>query len=564
MAAIFRRGWRGVKETHYVIGLDFGTLSGRAVLVDTENGDVIATAVKEYEHGIIQDCLPDGVTELDADWCLQDPDDYLQVLETVIPQLQRDSGVDASRVIGLSLDFTACTVVPLDREGMPLCKLPQYRGRPHAYVKLWKHHAAQPEADEINDKLTRFPNDVAAYYGQRISAEILLPKALQILHDDPALYYEMDTLSEAPDWLNRLMTGNCKRSINTAGYKAMYFNERGYPDEAFFRQIHPGLEGFVRQKLSGDICQMTERFGLLSPEWAAKLHLPVHIAVGCSIIDAHAGIPGCGITRPGQMMLALGTSSVQSMLSDTPYSSNGVIGTIRDGVIPGYYMWESGLAAVGDQLAWYANHCGTLGEEGDALAILTGRAGLLAPGECGLLALDWWNGNKTPYVNGHLAGVLVGLRLDTAPEEIFRALMESTAFGTRVILDTFERAGAPVEEIIACGGIVDKNPVLMQIYADVLGREIKVAGSNQTMALGAAIYAAVAAGSDAGGYDSLGEAARHMTRLKPESYRPNWANHAVYDRLFREYQTLSDLFGHEYPETLQCLRVLRKTDGQPQ
>jgi L-ribulokinase len=264
------------------------------------------------------------------------------------------------------------------------------------------------------------------------------------------------------------------------------------------------------------------------------------------------------------MMLALGTSSVQSMLSDTPYSNNGVIGTIRDGVIPGYYMWESGLAAVGDQLAWYANHCGALGEEGDALTILTRRAGLLAPGECGLLALDWWNGNKTPYVNGHLAGVLVGLRLDTSPDEIFRALMESTAFGTRVILGTFEQAGKPVEEIIACGGIVDKNPVLMQIYADVLGREIKVAGSNQTMALGAAIYAAVAAGSDAGGYDSLGEAARHMTRLKPESYRPNWANHAVYDRLFREYQTLSGLFGQEHPETLQCLRALRKTDGQPQ
>ena len=553
-----------MKDTHYVIGLDFGTLSGRAVLVDTQTGDVIATAVKEYEHGIIQDYLPDGITKLEADWCLQDPDDYLAVLTTAIPQLFATSGADAARVIGLSLDFTACTVLPLDRQGTPLCKLPQYRARPHAYVKLWKHHAAQPEADEINEKLAHFPNDVAAYYGQRISAEILLPKALQILHDDPALYREMDTLSEAPDWLNRLLTGNRKRSINTAGYKAMYFNERGYPSEAFFRHIHPALAGFVREKLTGDICQMTERFGLLNRQWAQKLRLPENIAVGCSIIDAHAGMPGCGITRPGQMMLALGTSSVQSMLSDTPYSSNGVIGTIRDGVIPGYYMWESGLAAVGDKLAWYAGQCGPLGEAGDPMAVLTRRAGLLAPGECGLLALDWWTGNKTPYVNGHLAGVLVGLRLDTAPEQIFRALMESTAFGTRVILDTFEQAGKPVEEIIACGGIVDKNPLLMQIYADVLGREIKVAGSNQTMALGAAIYAAVAAGSKAGGYDSLDEAARHMTRLKAESYRPNRANHAVYGRLYTQYQALSGYFGRDQVETLQCLRALRETAMQPQ
>lgn len=550
-----------MKDKHYVIGLDFGTLSGRAVLVDTQTGDLVATAVREYGHGIIQDCLPDGTTRLGADWCLQDPDDYLDVLQTTVPDLLAQSGVPACSVIGLSIDFTASTLVPLDENATPLCKQPEYSHRPHAYVKLWKHHAAQPEADEINQKLETFLNDVAAYYGKRISAEIPLPKALQILHEDPALYHAMDTLCEAADWLNRLMTGNRKRSINTAGYKAMYFNEHGYPSEAFFKQIHPELGNFVRHKLAGNICRMTERFGTLTHEWAEKLGLCEGTAVGCSIIDAHAGMAGCGITRPGRMMLALGTSSVQSMLSDMPYSSNGVIGTIRDGVIPGYYMWESGLAAVGDQLAWYARHCAVANNEGEALTALTQGAEKLAPGGCGLLALDWWNGNKTPYVNGHLAGVLVGLRLDTTPEEIFRALMESTAFGTKVILDTFEQAGEYVREIIACGGIVEKNPLLMQIYADVLGREIRVAACNQTMALGAAIYAAVAAGEHNGGYNSLDEAAEHMTRLREERYRPNMAHHEVYRQLYAEYQKLSNIFGREHAGTLQCLKGLREKAG---
>ena len=551
-----------MKDKRYVIGLDFGTLSGRAVLVDTRDGAIVATAVREYRHGIIQEGLPDSDVRLGVDWCLQDPDDYLEVLQAVVPALLGEGEVRPEQVIGLSLDFTASTLVPLTVDGTPLCKLPQYRNRPHAYVKLWKHHAAQPEADEINRKLSTFPNDVAAYYGDRISAELPLPKAMQMMREDPELYRAMDTLSEAADWLNRLMTGARKRSINTAGYKAMYFNELGYPSEAFFRQIDPQLAGFVSEKLAGDICRMTERFGNLNAEWASRLGLCEGTAVGCSIIDAHAGMAGCGITQPGRMMLALGTSSVQSMLSDTPYSSNGVIGTIRDSVIPGYYMWESGLAAVGDQLAWYAGLGAPPGEEGNAMQALSSRAENLAPGECGLLALDWWNGNKTPYVNGRLSGVLLGLRLDTSTVEIFRALMESTAFGTKMILDVFEQAGESVREIVACGGIVEKNPLLMQIYADVLGREIRVAGCSQTMALGSAIYAAVAAGAKAGGYDTLDEAAKNMTCLKAESYRPNMRNHAIYQSLYREYRRLTGYFGGENANALHCLQTLRETAKQ--
>ncbi|MDD3212580.1 MAG: ribulokinase [Eubacteriales bacterium] len=552
-----------MNDKRYVISLDFGTLSGRAILVDTENGDIVATFVEEYAHGIIQDFLPDGVTPIPHDWCLQDPDDYLQVLLNTVHALLRESRANPEQIIALGLDFTACTILPLTKDAVPLCKLPQYRHRPHAYVKLWKHHAAQPEADEINEKLRSFSNDVAVYYGDRISAEILLPKVLQLLREDPALYREMDTISEASDWLNRLLTGRQKRSIDNSGYKAMYFNEHGYPPDEFFHRIDPALKGFISDKLAGSVCRVTEPFGTLTREWAGRLGLREGIAVGCSVIDAHAGMIGCGITRPGQMMLALGTSSVQSLLSHTPYSGRGIIGALRDCVIPGYYLWESGLAAVGDQLAWFADHFRPAGQsEDDYLSTLSRRAAALKPGESGLLALDWWNGNKTPFVSSNLAGVIVGMRLSTTPEDIFRALMESTAFGTKLILDTFEQAGESVREIIACGGIVDKNPQLMQIYADVLGREIRVAGCSQTIALGAAIYASVAAGAEAGGYNTLDDAAAHMTSLKNVVYRPVPEHHEAYRKLFGEYLELSNYFGQKNIVLQQHLFQLKEEAGR--
>lgn len=537
----------------YVIGLDFGTLSGRAVLTAVDNGEMIASCVMNYPHAIVQNVLPDGVTALERDCNLQVPQDYIDVITYIVPDVMDKSGVDPRDVIAIAIDCTASTLIPIDAQGIPLCQQERFVSRPHAYIKLWKHHAAQPEADEINEKLGTFENDVQAFYGERISSEIVLPKVLEILRDDPEIYEAAAAIIEVPDWLNFLLTGERRQSISTAGYKAMYFNEKGYPTKEFLKKIDPGLENFVEEKLNGSICRIDEPFGKLNKEWADKLHLAEGTAVGCSIIDAHACMIGCGITEPGRMMLVLGTSSVQSVLSDSTYSGGGIIGTVKDCLVPGYYAWETGLAAVGDQLGWYAAHCTGVEPCSDPdelsrrLIALTEEAGKLKPGESKLLALDWWNGNKTPFVRGDLPGVLVGLRLDTTAAMIFRALMESTAFGTRVILDNFEKAGAQVNEIVACGGIAMKNATMLQIFADVLGREISIAACKETGTMGAAVIAATAAGSAAGGYDTLGEAAAHMTSLQPKRYIPNPEHKAIYDRLYAQYLELSAFFGERGP-----------------
>lgn len=526
-------------ERKYVIGIDFGTLSGRAMLVAADDGEEIASAVMDYPHGLLETVLPDGRTPLGRDWELQVGGDYIDVLLKIVPEVVEKSGVDPKDIIAVATDCTASTLIPVDKDLVPLSE--RYPDRPHAYVKLWKHHAAQKEADEINEKITTFPNDVRAYYGERISSEIVLPKALQMLREDPEIYAAADAFLEVPDWLNRLLTGEKKQSASTAGYKAMYFNEKGYPSREFLRRIDPGLEGFVEEKLGGAVCPLDEPFGVLKSEWAEKLKLCPGTIVGCSIIDAHACMIGCGITKPGRMMLVLGTSSVQSALSDKTYSGGGVIGTIRDCIVPGYYAWETGLAAVGDQLSWFAANCAgiepcTDGEElSRRLEKLTAAADALEPDEFGPIALDWFNGNKTPYVRGDLSGAIFGLRLSTSTARLFRAMIESTAFGTRCILDHFERAGAGIDEIIACGGIAGKNPTLMQIFADVLDREIGIAANRQTGALGACVIAATAAGAAAGGYDSLSEAAEHMTSLLPLRYRPNPDNVCVYDRMYARY-----------------------------
>lgn len=530
----------------FVIGIDFGTLSGRAMLTAADNGEELASAVMDYPHGILETALPDGRTALGRDWELQVGDDYIEVLRVIVPEVIRKSDVDPQDIIAIATDCTASTLIPVDEQLVPLSN--KYPDRPHAYVKLWKHHAAQKEADEINDRIKTFPNDVRAYYGERISSEIVLPKALQMLREDPEIYAAADAFLEVPDWLNRLLTGEKKQSISTAGYKAMYFNEKGYPSREFLRRIDPGLEGFVEDKLGGTVCPLDKPFGRLRPEWAKVLGLCPGTIVGCSIIDAHACMIGCGITKPGSMMLVLGTSSVQSVLSDGSFSGGGIIGTIRDCIVPGYYAWETGLAAVGDQLSWFAANCAgiepcTDGEElSNRLERLTALAAKLEPDEFGPIALDWFNGNKTPYVRGDLSGAIFGLRLTTSTPRLFRAMIESTAFGTRCILDHFERAGVEIGDIIACGGIAGKNPVLMQIYADVLNREIGIAGTRQTGALGACVIAATAAGAASGGYDSLSEAAEHMTSLLPLRYSPNGQNARVYDRMYARYlQYAADL-----------------------
>lgn len=552
-----------MQNRKYVIGVDYGTLSGRAVLVEAATGEIIAQAVKEYPHGVMDRALPCGV-KLGVDWALQHPKDYTDVLEETVPAALRQAGIPAEDVAGISIDFTASTILPVKGDGTPLCLLPEFEDRPHAYVKLWKHHGAKRETDEINALLAQRGEIDLPRYGGRISSELTLPKALQILREDPEVYAAADKIMEASDWLTFLLTGSDRRTGSTAGYKAMWQKDAGYPPKDFLRALDPRLETFPEDKLSLDICPVGGKLGELREPWAAKLGLRPGTAVGASIIDAHAGLPGCGITRPGQMMLIIGTSSVQAVLSERPFSGKGVCGAVEGGIMPGYYALESGLAGVGDIFGWFVDNCVPEAYHREAAArgcgmhqYLTQLAEKLAPGESGLLALDWWSGNKTPFVDADLSGMLLGMTLATRPEEIYRALVEATGYGTRLIMETFEEAGVAIDEIYGCGGIVEKNPMLMQIYADITNREIKVAASQQTPALGAAMYAAVAAGAKRGGYDSIFDAARAMSRVKKETYKPDPAGAAVYETLYKEYKRLKDYFGKEN-QVMKRLKGIRQ------
>lgn len=542
------KGAKDMKKK-YVIGLDYGTLSGRAVLVSCEDGKVLTSAVKNYEHAVMDERLPDGTEIPGGDWALQCPQDYLDVLQETVRRVMADGGVSREDVIGIGLDFTSCTMLPVDEHGNPLCEQERFAANPHAYVKLWKHHGAQPQADRISALLEKRGEINNIQYGGKISSELLLPKILQIVEEAPEVYEAADQLLEAGDWLTQKMTGGKMRSADLAGYKAMWTPGTGYPAKDFLKELSPLLENLAEEKLGEDIAMAGEATGRLTDEWAEKLGLPEGIPVAAAIIDSHAGMPGSGVSRPEQMMMVVGTSSVILALSEHGYAKNGVVSGVKDAILPDYFALESGLAAVGDMFGWFVDNAVPVEYARQAAAAgmnlhtyLSAKAEKLQPGESGLVALDWWNGNKTPYVDGRLSGMLAGCTLSTKPEEIYRALIEATAFGTRKILDLFDEAGADIRVIIASGGIAEKNPLLMQIYADVLNREIMVSDTDQTAALGSAVYASVAAGGENGGYDTIAEAVSRMSHLKDFVYRPHAGHVQRYNELYEIYCELVEMF----------------------
>lgn len=539
-------------QKKYVIGLDYGTLSGRAVVVDCEDGKVLSSSVKAYAHGVMSEELPTGKKLSVGDWALEAPEDYIDVLVTTVTEAVKKAKVKKEDIIGIGLDFTSCTILPVDRDNRPLCQYEKFKDEPHAYVKLWKHHGAQHQADRITELLKKRGEINKPQYGGKISSELMLPKILQIVEEAPEVYQEADQILEAGDWLTQCMTGGRRRSADLAGYKAMWNPVTGYPPKDLLKEFNPMLANLVEEKLSEDIAMAGETVGNLNKEWAEKLGLLEGISVAATLIDSHAGIPGSGVVRPDQLMLVVGTSSV--MLSPSPVEccKEGVVSGARGAIVPGNFVLESGIAAVGDMFGWFVDHMTSeeyavkAKEEGKNLHIyLTEKASGLKPGESGLIALDWWNGNKTPYVDGRLSGVLVGCTLNTRPEEIYRALIEATAFGTKKIIELYKEANTTIQTIIASGGIAEKNPLLMQIYADVLNCEIKLSVTDQTAALGSAVYAAVAAGTENGGYGSIEEAVNHMSHLKDQIYRPIADNVKRYNELFDIYCELVHLFNPE-------------------
>jgi L-ribulokinase len=557
----------------YAIGVDFGTASGRAILVDVADGRQLATSVSQYSNGVIDDMLPldDRRVVLPPDWALQDPEDYLRVFRETIPAVLRETGTDPADVVGIGVDFTSCTMLPTKADGTPLAVIPEFRANPHAWVKLWKHHAAQPDADRINAVAAATAQPWLDRYGGRISSEWFFSKALQILDEAPEIYAAADRLIEGGDWVVWRLTGAETRNAAAAGYKALWSKRDGFPDASYFAALDPRLERVVDEKMSRDIRSAGERAGGLSEEAAGWTGLPVGTAVAIANVDAHVAVPAATVVEPGRMVMIMGTSTCHMVLSVDEQSVPGISGHVQDGIIPGYVGYEAGQAAVGDLFAWFVENAvpepyqREARERGlDIHALLEEKAARLRVGESGLLALDWWNGNRSVLVDAALGGLLVGATLATTPEEIYLALIEATAFGTRVIVETFEAHGVPIHGIVACGGLADGSPLTLQVYADVTGRPFRLSGSEQTSALGAAMFGAVAAGREAGGHATIEEASAAMARLQDRVFEPNAANRDAYDTLFREYVRLHDYFGRGGNDVMKVLRRLRAEARAPE
>ncbi len=543
----------------YALGLDFGTESGRVMLVRADTGEEVAWQVVPYVNGVLDRRLPDD-TPLGPDWALQDPRDYLFVAERGIPEVLRQTGIDGADVVGIGVDFTACTILPTLADGTPLCTIDRYASHPHAWVKLWKHHAAQPQATRINEIGNRRGEDAMRICSGRYSSEWFFSKVLQIVQEAPEIYQAAERLIEACDWTVWQLVGREVRSECAAGYKGMWIKGRGYPPRAFFYELDRRMEHVVAEKLTAPILPLGVSAGGLTPRMAARLGLPPGTPVATAIIDAHAAVPACGVTEPGRLVMIMGTSLCHMMLGGEARFVEGMCGVVEDGILPGYWGYEAGQAALGDLYAWFFRTGITAGLEREAASrglspseLVTTEAWRLKPGESGLVALDWWNGNRSVLMDAGLSGVLVGMTLSTRPEEIYRALIEATAFGTRAIIDAFEAQGLETRDIVACGGIAEKSPAVMQVFADVTGREIRLPRSFQASGLGAAIHATVAGGY----YKDIPEAARRMTGLLEGGYQPNPATRAPYDRLYAEYRLLHDYFGRGGNEVMRRLRNLR-------
>jgi L-ribulokinase len=541
------------------LGIDFGTESARAVLVDCADGREIAASVEQYENGVMGERLPapDGEIELEPDWALQDPRDYVRSVQAAVPRLLADANAAPEDVVGIGIDFTSCTMLPTLADGTPLCTVDGLQREPHAWVKLWKHHAAQPEADRINAVAAERTEAWLSRYGGRISAEWFFAKALQILDEAPEVYARADRLIEACDWIVWQLTGVESRSACAAGYKAMWSKRDGFPSSDYFAALDPRFEDVVDAKMSRTLLPPGARAGGLSERGAAWTGLRAGTPVAVANVDFHASVPATTVTAPGTLVMIMGTSNGHLLLGDELVHVEGMCGVVEDGVVPGYFGYEAGQSALGDLFAWFVRTVGGTHEE------LTAEAARLRPGETGLLALDWWNGNRSVLVDADLRGLLVGMTLATRPADIYRALIEGTAFGTRVIVEAFEHAGLPVGAIVACGGLPDRNPLVMQIFADVTGREIAVAGSRQAPALGAAMFGAVAAGAVAGGYDSIDAASRAMAHLSGTTFAPRLEHRDAYDLLYGEYVRLHDLFGRGGDEVMRRLKRLQSEAAAP-
>jgi L-ribulokinase len=530
----------------YAVGVDFGTESGRAVLLDLESGEERAVGVVRYPHGVIDRTLPGSDERLPPDWALQDPDDWIQVLEEAIAYVVAEADANASDVVGLGLDVTSCTVLPVDSEGEPLCRYERFRRRPHAWPKLWKHHAAQPQADRLTEVALERGDEFIERYGGRISSEWYFPKLIELWQEDREIYEEAHGFIEATDWLVWWLTGHERRQTCTAGYKALWSPDDGLPPREYFEAAFPGFET-PGEKLGHTFLPLGTCAGKLRPEAAEAIGLPESVAVAVGNVDSFVSVPGAGVEHSGAYVIVIGTSICDMVVDPREVRLPGITGVLRDGILPGLYGYEAGQVAVGDMLAWYVNTFG--GDYGE----LESAAAKLRPGETGLVALDWWNGNRSILADAGLTGVIAGLTLQSSQDEIYRALLEAIALGNRRVMDNFTEHGVELNEIVACGGIAERSPLTMQLLADTSGLSVHVPGSSEIPARGSALFGAVAAGA----FEDIATAARELRPGTARTYQPGADAKAVYDEVYAVYRDLYETLGRTQAGLLHDLKQIR-------
>jgi L-ribulokinase len=538
------------------IGIDFGTLSGRAVVVRVADGEELGSAVLEYRHAVIERELPASGERLPPDWALQDPEDYIDVLREAVPAALVDAGVTPGQIIGIATDFTASTPMPVLADGTPLCRVESFEQRPHAYPKLWKHHAAQDQADRINALAEARGEPWLPRYGGRISSEWEFAKALQVLEEDPEIYDAMERWVEGADWIVWQLCGEETRNACTAGYKAI-FQDNEFPSAEYLGALDERFARFVSDKLEGPpLAQLGARVGALTARAAEWTGLPEGIAVAAGNVDAHVTAPAARAIEPGQMLAVMGTSTCHVLNAESVAEVPGMCGVVQGGIVPGLWGFEAGQSGVGDIFGWFVENAvppryhDEARERGlDVHGYLSELAGAQEIGEHGLVALDWHSGNRSVLVDHLLSGLIVGLKLSTRPEDIYRALIEATAFGTRKIIEAFEEAGVEVRDLFVAGGLL-KNPVIMQIYSDVTRHPLHLIGSEQGPALGSAMHAAVAAGA----YGDIHAAADSMGKVRRDVYQPDDERARAYDALYEHYARLHDHFGRGGDDVMHALR----------
>ncbi len=528
----------------YSVGLDFGTESVRALVVDISDGRIAGREVVEYAHGVIDGELPGSSEKLPGDYALQHPLDWVESVGKACKGAMRQAQADVRSVVGIGVDFTSCTMLPTLADGTPLCVVERFKRVPLAWAKLWKHHGAKEATDRINELARERKEKWLERYGGIIGVEWFWPKVLETLAGAPEVYEAAEVWIEAGDWMVwQLVSGpfpRCSveglvRSTCQAGYKAMWNRQTGYPSREFFAAVDGRMGDVVKEKMAGKLIAPGERAGVLSAGAAEMLGLVAGIPVSAAIIDAHAGVPGAGVASPSTMVMVMGTSSCHMMNSRIEKMVAGIAGVVEDGILPGYFGYETGQASVGDAFAWVAKTVGLSHAE------LNERAAKLRPGSGGVMALDWLNGCRTPLMDGRLSGAFVGVTLGTRPEQLYRAMMEATAFGVKWIVETLREAGVPCRRFCASGGLPGKSPLLMQIYADVLDARIRIPESNEPVALGAAILGCIAAGSEVTGYHSISQAIHGMARWREDLvYRPDLRGRKEYGRIYELYRELGD------------------------